>query len=670
MPQDLLHALLLPLPPWLGFLIFRHKGRVGLSYGYFLGGILAVLSLPWPEIGGYRLPSAFMGSSLFGFTLFLQAHREGTDGLRRLIFGVGGASIFAAVVGLQMGLTLNSFAIFWVGSIFEGLLWLGLFDLGYRVTRGRLLPLRMPLTGGAVMLISTLTHHFLPFNTTALQWWASLLAGVLLGLVALQQLHWLRAQGIWVEGRGDGFRIALAMLEKQATPEALSLAYGIDAAQPMLLVNDKGVVMECNGAFGRLVDLPRHQLLGYDLIALFQGQDRTVWEDLRSQLQQTGKGRTPATLVSPDGRYQDVTLEATPFDRNMALVWVANMAEGTLALRTPQGALIENADSEAARREMVNALGTIQPAAEQILKFTGEETTRRAAELIMVAAGRLQPGATATRNQPPLDAAATLQALLPKLQKMMPQGIKVDLRTLPLTLRIPKEALERIVTHLVLHGRQALRKGTVILTLEAPVLGGRRWGLLGLELDGEPGPKVHNLLGLGWMQEQVTTFRGMLELSQEPGGNLWPTVFLPLSEDPPEALASPLLARRVWIVDQDPLVQEALSELAQRAGGEAHAFSDLKDLLKASRHLEPPHVLVLERTPRLERFQRTMRGFQREPIPTLVLGDGNAVPVSPLGLGLTRIGFLQKPFSGQEFIQSMLALLQASRRNGSVKLGK
>lgn len=661
MPQDLLYALLLPLPPWLGFLIFRHKGRVGLSYGYFLGGILAVLSFPWPEIGEYRLPSAFMGGSLFGFTLFLQAHREGTAGLQRLLFGVGGATVFAAVLGLQMGLSPNCFVVFWGGSIFEGLLWLLLFDAGYRLSRGRLLHLRMPLAGGAAMLLGSLTHHFLSFNTTGLQWWASLLAGILLGLVALQQLLWLREQGIWVEGRGDGFKIALAMLEKQATPDSMRLSYGIDASQPMLLVNEKGQVLECNGALGRMVGLPRHLLLGYDLVALFQGQDQSVWEDLRTQIQQGGKGRTPATLVSRDGSYQDVTLEAAPFDRNMALVWVAQMAEGTLALRTPQGALIENADSEATRREMVNALGTIQPAAEQILKTTREEMTRRAAELIMVAAGRLQPGSQPAKNFVPLEGEETLHAWLPKLRRMMPEGIIVEVKAIPLLLRIPKEAFERIVTHLALHGRQALKQGTVTLTLESPQLGGRAWGLLGLELDGERGAKVPNLLGLGWLQEQVGTCRGMLELSQEPGGNLWPSVYLPLLEGAPEAPTSPLLARRIWIVDQDPLVQEALSELATRAGGEALAFPDLKDLLKASRTLEPPHLLVVERTPRLERFQRTMRGFQRQPIPTLVLGDGNAVPVSPLGLGLTRIAFLQKPFSGQEFIQSMLALLQASR---------
>ena len=66
---DLTAALLLPLPPWLGFWLFRRKGRVGLSYGYFLGGILAILALPWPRLTGHQVPTALLGSALFGFTL-------------------------------------------------------------------------------------------------------------------------------------------------------------------------------------------------------------------------------------------------------------------------------------------------------------------------------------------------------------------------------------------------------------------------------------------------------------------------------------------------------------------------------------------------------------------------------------------------------------------------
>ena len=94
---DLTAALLLPLPPWLGFWIFRRRGRVGLSYGYFLGGILAVLAQPWAHLTGLPLPAAQLGAALFGFTLFLQAQREGVQGVRRLAVGVGGASLTSSM---------------------------------------------------------------------------------------------------------------------------------------------------------------------------------------------------------------------------------------------------------------------------------------------------------------------------------------------------------------------------------------------------------------------------------------------------------------------------------------------------------------------------------------------------------------------------------------------
>jgi CheY-like chemotaxis protein len=185
---------------------------------------------------------------------------------------------------------------------------------------------------------------------------------------------------------------------------------------------------------------------------------------------------------------------------------------------------------------------------------------------------------------------------------------------------------------------------------------------LSLELDGEPGPPIRDLVGLSWLQEQVGRARGMLELCLEPGGSLWPQVYLPTQDRSPRTQTTPLLARTVWIVDQDPLVREALSQLIRREGGDVEAFEDLKQLIRASRDQRPPDLLVLEHTPLLERFQKAIRAFQREPIPTLVVGDGQGVPLPPNGLGGNRIGFIQKPFDGQDFIQALLGLLQALRR--------
>jgi len=392
--RHLLFALLLPVPPYLGFWIFRLKGRVGLSYGYFLGGILGILAMPWNlAVHEARdFPASHMGGTLLGFSLFLQAYREGRHGLRRLLFGVGGATAFGLLFCLQMDLDVAAIGWFWVAAVLEGGLWLLLSDLGYRWTRGRWLEARVPLIGGLAFLVATLVLHLMKPPIPLLHWQAAALAGVLLGLVALQQLRWLRANGTWVEGRGDGFRTALSLLESDAKVDAPALAYGIESRQPVLLLDEKGLVLEANGAFGRLVGLARHQLRGYALKELMQGRSAGAWEDLLGQLNRSGRGSTTATLVRPDGTFGDLELQAAAFDKNMALVWVAGSLEDPLTLASGHGAFNGEAHPDARRRlAVVNALGSVLPMAEQILAETREESTRGMAALLLAACQRLSP---------------------------------------------------------------------------------------------------------------------------------------------------------------------------------------------------------------------------------------------------------------------------------------
>jgi hypothetical protein len=44
------------------------------------------------------------------------------------------------------------------------------------------------------------------------------------------------------------------------------------------------------------------------------------------------------------------------------------------------------------------------------------------------------------------------------------------------------------------------------------------------------------------------------------------------------------------------------------------------------------------------------------------MGTGQALPVSPASLGLSRVGFIEKPFPTQEFLQSALAILHSAGR--------
>jgi len=655
--ESLLHALLLPLPPWVGFWIFRRKGRVGLSYGYFLGGILSLLMLPWPHLAGLPFPSAHMGGALFGFTLYLQAHREGGQGLRRLGMGLGGASVFSLLLMAQLHIPHQSLLAFWVTALAELLLWLVLSDLGYALTRGRWLQLRMPVVGGVTLLLGTLLLRPWPDELPRMPWTAAALAGVLLGLVALQQLPWLRANGTWVEGRGDSLRTALSLLDRGEKPEGPALAYAMDATQPMLLVNEKGLVMEANGPLARAVGLPRHQMRGYALDALIQGEGLPVWEDLRTQLMQHGCGKAGGTLSDSEGGWSPVQLEAVSFDRNLALVWIAAPDPASLAIRGSRGGPVLQ-ETQAIPTALVNTLGAILPAAEQILATTQEGPTRAAAERILVATQRLRPRVeTLDLELPALEA---MEALVPRLQRMVPEGFTVAHRVPDLILKTSPEALKKIATHLVLHARPTLLRGTLTLELTPRMLGGRAWAALTVVAEGPEGRIAHELLGGGWLQEAVRGGRGMLSLEEDARGGVHPTVYLPQANGALLPPPDPLAGHRAWIVDQDQGVREALVALVRAQGGEAEAFPDLKDMLRASHGSPVPDLLVLERTARLMRFHRALRAFQREPLPTLVLGRGEALPVHPAALGLRRLGFLDKPFPSEEFIQSLLALLAPS----------
>lgn len=651
---SLMFALILPLPPWMGFWIFRRKGRVGLSYGYFLGGILSLLTLPWPHLVGMPFPSAHMGGALFGFTLFLQAHREGGQGLRRLGVGVGGASVFSMLLMAQLKVPLQSMFAFWATAVGEALLWLLISDLCYALAKGRWLQIRMPIVGGITMTVGSLMLRPWPDDLPRLPWPAAALAGILLGLVALQQLLWLRANGTWVEGRGEALRTALSLMERGDRPEGPTLSFNLEASQGMLLVNEKGLLLEANGPVARTVGLPRHQLRGYRLNQLIQGEGQPVWEDLQTQLLQHGCGKAGGTLADAEGGWSPITLEAVTFDRNLALVWISSPEPSSLALRgTRGGAILMESQGVAGR--MANTLGAILPAAEQILGITKEPLTRAAAERILVAAQKVRPQQVDPDVElPALDA---MDALIPWLQRMLPPHFKVGHQGPDMLLRTSPESIKKIATHLLLHARQAITKGTLTLTLARRVLGGRTWAVMGVEVDGPPGRVPRELLGSAWLQEAVRAGRGMLELDQDPQGGLWPSVYLPVVDGSVLVQVDPLAGRRAWIVDQDPGVRDALVALVRNQGGEAEAFADLKDMLKVSRNLPVPDLLVLERSPQLMRFQRALRSFQREPLPTLVLGSGETLPVNPGSLGLRRLGFLDKPFPSQEFVQSLLALL-------------
>ncbi len=661
---DLLAAILLPVPPWLGFWIYRRKGRVGLSYGYFLGGILSLLALPWHHLTGLPIPSAQLGGALFGFTLFLQAQREGVQGIRRLAFGVGGATGFLVLLLIRLHLPWRGVLQFWGGTCLEALLWLLFSDLAYRLLRGRHLELRVPLVGAAVVLLGALSQSLLPADLPRLSLPSAVLAGSLLGLVALQQLRWLRDQGAWVEGRGEGLRMALAILEKGGPTEGPALSLGLDPRQPMGLLDARGRLLESNGPFNGQVGLPRHRLRGYGLDALFQGRELPVWDSIRRQLEQFGCATQAATQVSEDGSFREVTLQATAFDRGMALLWVGDTAPGSLSFRGGDGAPSALGD-ETTRRLALNAHMALALTQAELRRGAEGRPMQLLAERLEGVSARLAPTLALAGTMPPLDALEVLEALKPQLLPLLPEGRTLVLKVAALPIRAPREAVERIATQLLLHALEGPGQGTITISLAPVQLGGRCFGLLQAEGAWQGPPRA--LFGQGWLRQSVMEAGGLLELDQEADSRLVPRVYLPTDHAPEAALREPLKGRRIWIVDQDPLAQETFQRMVTLDGGESTTFRDLRQLLGESRSLPAPDAMVLERSHRLERFQRALRTFRKEPIPTLVMGMGQPLPINPAEMGLRRLGFLERPFTPAQFTEALLALLRAGSENALVR---
>lgn len=653
---DLLAALLLPLPPWLGFWIFRRKGRIGLSYGYFLGGILTMLALPWAHLARSPVPTSQLGGALFGFTLFLQAQREGVQGVRRLALGVGGATSFLLLLLLRLHLPWQDVARFWLGAALEGLLWLLFSDLAYRWTKGSQLEIRMPVVGAAALGLGALAQHLLPAAVPRLSWPASLLAGILLGLVALQQLRWLRSQGAWVEGRGEGLRMALALLEQKAVETAPTLVLGLAARQPMWLVDAQGLILESNGPFSQLAGMPRHRLRGFPLDAIFQGGESPVWEDLRSQLLQYGWATVQATQVSEDGTFRQVGLEASTFDRGMALIWMKETTAGSLMLGG--NGTLDQGGTDDDRRRRANAVVALSAAMGLFRTEAIEGPLQVAANQVRAAATRLDPLLAQAVMPPPLEGRPALSQILPSIQTILPAGGSLRLQAAELSLATDLDNLKRIATHLVLHALERSKEGQLALILEPVDLGSRIFGLLHVRPEAGKVRPVQTIFGLAWLRQAVQAAGGLLELDQDLEGGLRPRVYLPTTcPTGMFDLEHALEGRHIWVVDQDPLAREALVSLVQQGGGQALAYEDLRGLLRESRGQRQPDVLVLERTPRLERFHRSLRAFQKDPIPTVVMGMGHPLPINPSALGLRRLGFIDKPFHASTFLESVLALL-------------
>jgi hypothetical protein len=256
---------------------------------------------------------------------------------------------------------------------------------------------------------------------------------------------------------------------------------------------------------------------------------------------------------------------------------------------------------------------------------------------------------------PRLAAVPALEAMLPRLRRMLPAGFQLELQTEQMTLLLEEAPLFKVMTQLALHGRQGLESGRITLAVAPADLAGRAWARAWLELSGPKAAWEGNFLGLSWLHKIVQECSGILEVNQDERGYLVPRVLLPRLSDAQQAGPGFLDGRRAWIVHHDAAVSRKLADAVTEAGGSAVCFADLRNLLEAAQRAAAPDVLVLERTRILERYQTRLCHLGGLEIPALLLDDGRPLPQGERAP--RRLVLLEKPFPGPDFIPGMLALL-------------
>jgi FixJ family two-component response regulator len=118
----------------------------------------------------------------------------------------------------------------------------------------------------------------------------------------------------------------------------------------------------------------------------------------------------------------------------------------------------------------------------------------------------------------------------------------------------------------------------------------------------------------------------------------------------------------VYVVDDDPLVQEALTDLLSSAGFNGVAFGSVGAYLQESKP-EVPGCLVLDiKLPDVNGldFQRQLSATEHIPI-VFISGHGD-IPSTVRAIKEGALDFLTKPFSDEALLQAVRAALDQDRK--------
>ena len=124
----------------------------------------------------------------------------------------------------------------------------------------------------------------------------------------------------------------------------------------------------------------------------------------------------------------------------------------------------------------------------------------------------------------------------------------------------------------------------------------------------------------------------------------------------------------VFIVDDDPLVRDALKSLIKSVGLKVHTFSSAREFLDHD-HPDEPCCLVLDiRMPLLSGLGLQDEMAKRDlTIPVIFITGHGTVPLSVRAMKAGAMDFIQKPFEDQDLLDAIYLGIEQDRQTKRVQ---
>ncbi len=123
----------------------------------------------------------------------------------------------------------------------------------------------------------------------------------------------------------------------------------------------------------------------------------------------------------------------------------------------------------------------------------------------------------------------------------------------------------------------------------------------------------------------------------------------------------------VFIVDDDPLIRDSLTQLVKSVGLEAISFTSASEFLEADLP-DRPGCLVLDiRMPGISGLDLQDKLCKRDiSLPVIFITGHGTVPLSVKAMKAGAVDFLQKPFESQELLDAVNHAIEENCKNRSV----